>query len=327
MKPVRYLVVADPPERIQPKYDTSLRLSAELLRRGIRVDYCDISQLDATLEPQAYLASLPVTELRAVDPKKTPFWERGPVRQASVEDYDVILQRKDPPVDSDFIAHAKIFATAPKRILQINNPDENWRYSEHALPADYPEISVPTRVCRSEDELIAAVRAHAGESVAKPYDECSGNGIRFFAQETPEVDLREYFTANPPAVILQPFVHEITKSGDLRILTMNGKIMGSVLRVPRAGSRLANLHQGATARLYVPSKEQNEAALTVAADLLKKGLYLLGIDFIGEKISEINITSPSAMAQINEVMNQRTEVELVNELESLRYRKLTGSLE
>lgn len=327
MKPVRYLVVADSPERIQPKYDTSLRLSAELLRRGIEVDYCDVAQLDSSLDATTYLASLPVTELRAVDPKKTPFWERGHVRRASVDEYDVILQRKDPPVDDDFIAHAKLFAAAPKRILQINNPDENWRYSEHALPADYPGLSVPTRVCRNEQELLAAVRAHAGESVAKPYDECSGNGIRFFAQNAPETELSEYFRANLPAVILQPFVDEITKSGDLRILTMNGKIMGSVLRVPREGSRLANLHQGATAQRYVPSKAQNEAARLVAADLLKKGLYLLGIDFIGEKISEINITSPSAMAQINEVMNKRTEVELVNELESLRYRKLTGSLE
>ena len=164
-----------------------------------------------------------------------------------------------------------------------------------------------------------AVRAQESEAVVKPFDECSGVGIEFLPNDVPEPKLREYWEQRKPAVIVQPFIEEIHKSGDLRILVMNGKVMGQVLRVPREGSRLANLHQGATGRAYTPSAFQLQACEVIGRDLAKKGLYLLGLDFIGEKISEINITCPSAMAQINEVMNKRTEIELVNEIESLRY--------
>lgn len=315
---MKVLVTADPIERFQPKFDTTLRLTAEYLKRGISVDYMDLTHADATQKASTYLGRLPVHAVEHVDPKATPFIRLSPVRIADVGEYDVILHRKDPPVDDFYRDHTQKFSHAPKRILQINNPDLTWRLSEHILTTEFPEHSIPTIVCETAREFIAAVRAQSGEAVAKPENECSGVGIAFFPNDTPQAELDAYWAKWKPLVVVQPYVDEITKSGDLRILVMNGKIMGSVLRVARQGSRLANLHQGATWRAFTPTPKQVEACDAVGRALAEHGLYLLGLDFIGDRLSEINFTSPSAMVQINEVMGQRTEVLLVNEIEALR---------
>lgn len=306
---------------MQPRFDTSLRLMAELLRRGISVDFCDLTQADASRSTADYLNHIPVQSVKAADPDASSFLRLGADRQARVQDYAVILHRKDPPVDAFYKAHAQHYARAPQHIVHMNHPDQTWRYSEHALPCDYPQYSIPTFVCSSLAEFTRAVRAQPGEAVAKPENECSGVGVEFFKSDVPDATLATYWDKWKPEIIVQPFVDEITKSGDLRILTFNGKILGSVLRVARAGSRLANLHQGASWRAWEITPRQREAAEFIGHDLARKGLYLLGLDFIGERISEINITSPSAMVQINEVMGKRTEIELVNEIEALRFSK------
>mgnify|MGYP002144294266 FL=1 len=98
---------------------------------------------------------------------------------------------------------------------------------------------------------------------------------------------------------------------------MNRRILGSVARIPRPGSRLANLHQGASFRAFDPTPPQLAAVAAVADTLTPRGLYLLGLDFIGDLLSEINFTSPSALVQINEVMQRRAERDLVDEIERL----------
>ena len=100
-------------------------------------------------------------------------------------------------------------------------------------------------------------------------------------------------------------------SGDLLV---NRRILGSVARIPGPGSRLANLHQGASVRAFDPTPRQLAAVAAVADALSPRGLHLLGLDFIGDLLSEINFTSPSALVQINEVMHKRAEQDLVDEL-------------
>ena len=94
-------------------------------------------------------------------------------------------------------------------------------------------------------------------------------------------------------------------------------MLGSVLRVPADGSRLANLHQGATAAALEPTPRQLEACRAVADDLGPMGLHLLGLDFIGEHLTEVNITSPTTIVQINQVNGIRADIDLVDELERM----------
>lgn len=344
----KYLITADPVASFQPRFDTTLRLLAELRARAIDVDYCDLLACDPHRPTAEYLADLPVHAVIAADPEHPPHVELGPLRRADARDYTILVHRKDPPVDALYRAHAAHFATLPPHPsvtahlapdatgplpgplqgpLQINAPAEVLRHSEHLLAAEFPAFAVPTTHCTDLPALVAAVRAQPHEAVLKPLAECSGRGIAFFAPNAPIAELTAYWAAQAGSsgvldgvvagIVVQPYQPAISTRGDLRILVMNRRILGSVARIPRPGSRLANLHQGASVRAFTPTPRQLAAVTAVADALTPRGLYLLGLDFIGDLLSEINFTSPSALVQINEVMQRRAEVDLVDEIERL----------
>jgi len=313
----RYLLVADPVSALNPRFDLGVLLSQELLRRAIQLDYLDVSEADVGLPSERFLAGLPVRPIERVESSRMPFWELGPLRRAGVEEYRVILQRKDPPVDERYVAFHRHFAAAPAQIVQINRPPAIYELSEHTVILRYPEFAAPTRVCASYAELEEAVRAQAREAVCKPKSMFCGIGIAFFSPDAPADQLREYWQRWRPEVVVQPYLEAIETSGDLRILTIGEKVLGSVLRVPAEGSRLANLHRGARAAAMPPTPRQLEACRVVAEDLNPLGLHLLGLDFIGEHLTEVNITSPTTLTQINQVNGIRADVDLVDELERM----------
>jgi glutathione synthase len=314
----RYLLVADGLVDLNPEFDLGVCVSRELLARGIAVDYMDMLSADAARSSESYLANLPVREILSSDADRTPFWELGPPRTAEVGDYGVILQRKDPPVDEHYISHTRHFEHAPENIVQINRPPATYELSEHTTALRYPEYAAPTAVCSSADELVTAVRTIEGEVVLKPENTYCGIGISFVRPDESEERLRAYWELWQPHVIVQPYLEAIETSGDLRILMINDRVLGSVLRVPSGDSRLANLHQGATAARLEPSPRQLEACRVVAADLNPLGLHLLGLDFIGEHLTEVNFTSPTTIVQINRVNGIRADIDLVDELERMR---------
>jgi glutathione synthase len=320
----RYLIAADPLETLNPEFDLGVCLSRELLARGISVDYMDLPATDPTRPAEDYLRELPVQEVRAADRKQTPFWQLGPRRLAPVTAYDVILQRKDPPVDERFAAYGRHFATAPERIVQINRPPATHEFSEHTLHLRFPEYAAPTQVCRSWKAFRDAVRELEGESVGKPLNTYCGIGVTALRPDAPEADLRAFWEQWRPAVTVQPFLEEIRTVGDLRILTIQQRILGSVLRVPPPGTWIANLHAGGSAAAFDPTPRQLAACRAVARELNPLGLHLLGLDFIGEYLTEINITSPTLVVQINRVMGTRADLELIDELERMRQERAAG---
>jgi glutathione synthase len=319
MKPIRYLITGDPARTIQPQFDTSLLMMHELLKRGIEVDYCDLFKTDLKKAPADYLKALPVQNVIFADNDDPCFIGLAPSHKANCfEDYDVILHRKDPPVDDFYIRKCEIFSKLPAHILQLNNPDQIWRHKEHTLPMRYPSLGAPTTICSSFEEFLQAVRTCPTEAVCKPHNECSGIGIEFYRPDTDETTLKTFWDARKPQVIVQPFLKEIETSGDLRVLLFNGVILGSVLRVPKKGSRLANLHQGGSGVYFEITEHHRKAAKIVADDLRQFGIYMIGLDFIGDKITEVNITSPTALPLINKLMNIQGHIVLVDEMEKLR---------
>jgi glutathione synthase len=313
----RYLLVADPLESLNPVFDLGVCLATELLGRGLAVDYLDLLAMDPEQATDTYLESLQVREILSSSAAASPFWRLGPGRQAAVDEYRVLLQRKDPPVDEVYVNHHRHFIEAPRHILQINRPPATYELSEHTLALRYPEFAAPTEVCTSLEQLISAVRGVDGEVVLKPLNTYCGIGIEFVQPTVDRAFLASFWDRWQPEVIVQPFLPEIEHTGDLRILTIGQTVLGSVLRVPAGGSRLANLHQGARAAALAPSPRQLEACRVVADDLSPQGLHLLGLDFIGEHLTEINFTSPTTIVQINQVNDIRADVMLVDELERM----------
>ncbi len=321
----RYLIVADPISALNPVFDLGVCVSRELLERGIAVDYLDLVAHNADLETEAYLSGLPVRSIESADASREPFWELGATRIEDVGRYDVILHRKDPPVDELFVRHHHHFIAAPAAILQINRPPATYELSEHTIGMRYPKFSAPTWVCASFDEFLAAVRGQDGEAVCKPKNTYCGIGVSFVPSDVDSAVLRAYWAQWAPEVIVQAYLPAIEESGDLRILTLGDQVLGSVLRVPADGSRLANLHQGATAARLEPTTRQLQCCAEVAADLNPLGLHLLGLDFIGEHLTEVNFTSPTTLVQINQVNGIRADRVMVDQLERMRAGMNDGS--
>jgi glutathione synthase len=319
----RYLIVADSLERLNPVFDLGVCVSVELVHRGIQVDYLDLYASDVKVAGTDFLSSLPVRTIYSADSNRPEFWDLGSEHQAAITDYRIVLHRTDPPVDDRFIRYAKHFETAPNGVLQINRPPATYQLSEHTVHLRYPEYAAPTLVAASPEELVNAVRSQSGEAVCKPKNTYCGVGIEFVPADEDESVLHRYWDEWGPEVIVQPFLDAIETSGDLRILTIDQRVLGSVLRVPAEGSRLANLHQGATAAALDPTPKQLDACRVVAQDLNPMGLHLLGLDFIGEFLTEVNITSPTTIVQINQVNGIRADIDLVDELERM-WREHTG---
>lgn len=313
----RYLLVADPLERLDPTFDLGVCVTSELLARGIAVDYLDLPASDVTLPTARYLAELPVRAVESSDARRQPFWQLGPLRTADVRSYRVILQRKDPPVDELFRAYCRHFEAVPDEIVQINRPPATYQLSEHTIHLRYPDYAAATWVTSSAEELVEIVRGLEGEAVCKPKNTYSGLGISFFQHDAPSTAIRGFWQKWGPEVVVQPYLKAVEDSGDLRILTLNDRVLGSVLRVPGPASRLANLHQGATAARLEPTARQLAACREVAADLNPMGLYLLGLDFIGEHLTEVNFTSPTTIVQINQVNHIRADRVMIDELERM----------
>ena len=316
---MKFLLAGEPVESFHPHLDTGVALAKEILRRGHGLDYCNLVTTPYAIPSAQYLSRLPVQQVLNVEFEKTPAFQMEPTRFVNAEDYQVILQRKDPPVDEVYRGHAKHFATLPESIVQMNDPNMTTRFSEHLLPQRYPKYACPTFICRSYDEFAAKVKSADGEMVAKPMHLFSGIGIEFFSKNTDASVLKTYWKKYQPEVVVQPYLNEVTTLGDVRILVINGRVIGAVRRLPKEGSRLANLHQGATIAPATATARQLAACDVVSEDLSPRGLYLLGLDFIGDYLTEVNITCPSALRQVNETAGVCGEEIVIDELENLSH--------
>lgn len=314
---MKILIAGEPTHTMQVGLDTGVILAAEMLRRGYQVDYVDLESVDWKKDSKTYLSNLPIQRISQVFPLQVEPFVLDKVKVQDVLQYEVIWQRLDPPVNERYVGHMKHFANLPSKILQINNPSWNWKLSEHLLPQKYPNFAIRTWECDSLEKFINLIQNTDKEVVAKPLHLYSGVGIEFFDSNTPLKTLEAYWVKWQPKLAVQPFINQVTTQGDLRILVMNKKVVGSVLRKPKAGSRLANLHQGGSAHFFQPTLKQLKACEVIAEDLFDKGLYLLGIDFIGDYLTEVNITCPSALPQINQVMGIKGEEVVIDEMEVL----------
>ncbi|MBP7843945.1 MAG: hypothetical protein KA116_03955 [Proteobacteria bacterium] len=312
------LILADPIESLKPKTDTTLPIIAEFLKRNFELYYCDIANENVELDSSEYLSSLHCSRILSCTPNSSPFLRVDSVETHKASDFSIILNRKDPPVDNRYLKMLEHFEQVPQSILQVNHPRSVRLIPEHEYPLYYPEYSIPTVKCKDLRELLAALQAHSGESVVKPHNSAAGHGIKKFTPQINEDHLAQIYSNEAFPLIVQPFVSRIRELGDVRILSINSKIIGSILRRAAEGSWLSNLAQGGTAEPHTPTEKQLEAVNSLAPKLASQGVYLVGFDFIGDRISEINVTSPTCLVQINEFNNQKQETLIVDEILDLQ---------
>lgn len=301
---MRFLYVIDPLDTLNLDTETTLLVAEEAARRGHENHVAGIGDLYYDDGPRVRAAAL------ELDLARQPFYRLGPATDGGLRDFDLVLMRKDPPVDGRYLAATFVLERAAAEVPVVNDPVALRTLGEKLFPLAFPELVPPTLMTDNRDRVAAFVARH-GRAIVKPLSECSGRGIRLL---TAERDL-------PPDiggqfVVVQRFVDAVAE-GDKRILLLDGGVLGAVNRIPQGPDALANIHQGARVAATEIARRDQEIIDAIAPALRRAGVWFAGIDVIGGWLIEVNITSPSAARQINAVMGTRIERSIVDFLERM----------
>lgn len=295
-KPLSVGVVMDPIEAISPKKDSSLAMLLEAERRGAEIHY--FRQLDIRLlEGEAYGTS----QLLNVRDDLADWFSLGGNQDVRLGDLDVILMRKDPPFDMEYIYSTYILERAEDAgALIVNRPQSLRDMNEKAYIAWFAECAPPTLITRSMSELQAFLRAHR-HIVVKPLGAMGGKSI--FVVVAGDANANVVFETltgdGSRYAMAQVYIPEITE-GDKRILLIDGEPVPHVLaRIPAEGDFRGNLVMGAVGKGVELSKRDRWICDRVGPVLRERGVVFAGIDVIGDYLTEINVTSPTGIRELD----------------------------
>jgi len=216
------------------------------------------------------------------------------------DDLDVILMRQDPPFDIAYITATYFLEAVHPKTLVVNNPTSVRDAPEKLLATRFPGLQPPTLIS-SDPVALHDFFARHGDCILKPLHGAAGNGIIKLKAGDRNLDaLIELFgSMSREPVILQKFIPAVS-AGDKRILLIDGEIAGGINRVPEAGAVRSNLRVGGTAQPLVLTKRDREICEALRPVLKEKGLMFVGIDVIGDYLTEINVTSPTGAVQLKD---------------------------
>lgn len=214
------------------------------------------------------------------------------------DDLDVILMRQDPPFDIAYITATYFLETVHPKTLVVNNPTSVRDAPEKLLATRFPGLQPPTLISSDPVALHDFFERH-GDCILKPLHGAAGNGIIKLKAGDRNLDaLIELFgNMSREPVILQKFIPAVS-AGDKRIILIDGEIAGGINRVPEAGAVRSNLRVGGTAVPLVLTNRDREICEILKPVLKEKGLMFVGIDVIGDYLTEINVTSPTGAVQL-----------------------------
>lgn len=310
----RHLVMAfvmDPIEAISIQADTTFVLMLEAQSRGHQVFHVDPADLNVR-EGRAAASVSPVT-LRHEQGNHV---EKGPARNVVLDqDVDVVFQRTDPPVNADYIVATQILELC-ERTLVLNRPQSLLAYNEKLLALHFREFMPETIVTRRSADLLAFMTKLGGEMILKPLDGKGGEGV-FHVHERDRnlFSIIEQSTRlGTRSVMAQRYLPEI-RNGDKRILLLEGEPLGALLRVPSEAESRANLHVGGRAEKTELNAADRRIIDELAPLLRREGLFFVGIDVIGDRLTEVNITSPTGVQEINALDKTRLEARVIERVE------------
>lgn len=292
-------VVMDPIESITPYKDTTLAMMLAASARGWRIN--SIEQPDLYLVQGRAFARQ--REVRVFDDNEHWF-EAADYVDAPLADNNIILMRKDPPFDMDYIYTTYLLERAATEGVYISNrPDSLRDVNEKLYTAWFSEFCPPTLVTTSSERLKGFISQH-GDAIIKPLDGMGGAGIYRLTPDDPNINIiLEHATlADTRQIMAQRYVPEI-KDGDKRVLVVNGEAIPYALaRIPAQGETRGNLAAGGRGVPVPIGDAERRIVDAVAPYLLEKGLLFVGLDVIGSYLTEINVTSPTCVRELDTFM-------------------------
>ena len=296
MTAVKSLTVAfqmDPIDAIDINADSSFRLAEEAQARGHKLFYYTPDQLSYQ-EGRVLARGQDLVVRREVGNHFTV----GEMREQDLADIDVIWLRQDPPFDMGYITTTHILDRVHPDTLVVNDPFWVRNYPEKLLVLDFPDLTPPTAVAR-DLETLKAFRARHGDVILKPLYGNGGAGVfKLSKGDSNLASLHELFAGiNREPLIMQKFLPDVS-AGDKRIILVNGEPVGAINRVPAEGETRSNMHVGGRPEKIGITERDLEICARIGPLLREKGQVFVGIDVIGDYLTEINVTSPTGIQEL-----------------------------
>jgi glutathione synthase len=293
------LFIVDPLERLMLAGDTSYALMLEAAARGWEVWTCQIEQL-ALVNDDAVCDATPTIVMPATRPAEAFQTDAPSLRRLA--DFDVVLMRKDPPVDVAYLHATWILDHARGKTLLVNDPRGLRELNEHLAVLQFPSLTPPAIVTRSTARLRAFQEEQGGTIVVKPVDGHGGLGIFIVKKGDPNASsiLETSTSAGTRWTLAQRYLPEAVY-GDKRILLADGEPVGAVLRVPAEAEARGNLHVGGRAVRTTLDARDREIIAALVPFLRAHGQIFVGLDVIGGMLTELNITSPTGVRHASQL--------------------------
>ena len=300
----------DPLESLSLEDDTTLAIIEECLSKNFNIWHFlpkDVSYING----EVMASSKIILELnRDVQPS----FKTSDLIRKNLKELDLIFLRQDPPFDMSYITSTFLLEYIEDEVKIINKPSEVRNAPEKLFLNRWKNLTPETIITRNISEINSFRKKHKN-IILKPLYGNGGNGIFFLGEKDKNFNslIEIFLDTHPEQFILQEYLPNI-KFGDKRIILINGKPEGAINRIPSENDIRANLHVGGKAAKTVISNKEMEICESIGPELIQRGLLLVGIDIIGNKLTEINVTSPTGFREIQKFSNINLAKKLIDSL-------------
>lgn len=305
----------DPPHTLKPATDTSMLLGREALKRGHKIFY--LSPESVSQKNDGIWGKISPLSLHA--PEQNLAFSLGSATLTNLSDMDVVLIRQDPPFDMAYITNCLLLEQLEAQgTLVLNRPASIRNFSEKLMPMQFSKYCPPTLISRDLEQIRAFHKEHE-EVVIKPLYAYGGKGVFKLEHdgENTEALLEMMLENSREPLVIQKFLSEV-RAEEKRIILIDGTFGGAIGRIPVGNNIRANMRVGGSAVETALSKIQKEIAEMVGAFAKAQGFMLVGLDVIGDWLTEINVTSPTGLMPIKQIYGTSPETLFWDAVERLR---------
>jgi glutathione synthase len=307
---MRFVFVMDPISRVLPDKDTTFAFMRAAQARGHVSLHC---------EPRSvYIdggdVGARVRELRVSD--SPPYFDWGRESDVAFAEVDAIFIRKDPPFDRAYLYTTLMLERVRGRTVLVNDPRGLRDANEKLYTLHFAEHMPRTMVTADRERVFAFVRAIGGSAVIKPLDGAGGSGVlRIELTDSNARSIVDVLTHEGARLaMVQQYIPDVRK-GDKRVLLLDGEVLGAINRVARADDVRSNIHVGGSVEPADVTVIERNIIATMKPRLLQDGLVFVGLDFIGEKLTEVNVTSPTGIQELSRHVGRDVAGDVVANIE------------
>jgi glutathione synthase len=309
----KFAFIMDPLEQVLVDKDTTFVFMLEAMTRGHEIYFVNMRDLFAR-GPQVLTAARRCEVARA----NPHYWFLDAGADYPIEHFDAVFMRKDPPADAPYLYATMLLSLADaRRTFVLNNPAGLREANEKLYALNFPGAIPPTLVSYEIKRLRKFMDEQGGEMIVKPLDGHGGEGV--FLVGTGDRNVGAILEASTQhetrPIMAQRYLKEV-RGGDKRLIVLNGEPLGGTLRVPREDEHRGNIHVGGTCVQAPITERDREICRMLKPRLERDGLYFVGLDIIGDYLTEVNVTSPTGVQEVDRLNNANLEAKVIDFVES-----------